>query len=86
MYNQAKHEDGKAGLLLVMSSLGIVSSEAGSVFEQHDNRRRKLKEQAQERKKTTFIQQKNKALERYSGESYFPGILSSAAGPLGDMG
>ena len=86
MYNQAKHEDGKAGLLLVMSSLGIVSSEAGSVFEQHGNRRRKLKEQAQERKKTTFIQQKNKALERYSGESYFPGILSSAAGPSGDMG
>ena len=60
-----------------MSSLGIVSCEA--VFEQHDSRR-KLREQAQERKKPIFTQQKNKALERFSGESYFPGILSSASG------
>ena len=80
------HEDGKAGLLPVMSSLSTFSREAGSVFEQHDTRRRKLKEQAQERRKTVFQLQKNKALERFSGESYFPGILSSAAGPSGDMG
>ena len=49
-----EYEDGKAGLLPVMSSLGIFSSEAGSVFEQHDTRRRKLKEQAQERRKQFY--------------------------------
>ena len=78
-------EYGKAGILPVMSSLGIDSSEAGSVFEQHDTKRRKLKEQAQDRRKRNFLLQKNKALEKYSGESYLPGILSSVEGPSADM-
>ena len=62
-----------------MSSLGIVISETGSVFEQYGNRTRKLKEQSQERRKTNFVNQKNDVLERFSGESYFSWILSSAA-------
>ena len=48
-----EHE--KAGLLPVMSSLGIFSS----VFEKHDTRIRKLKEQAQLEKETVFQLQKN---------------------------
>ena len=60
-----------------MSSLGIVISETGSLFEQYGNRTRKLKEQ--ERRKTNFVNQKNDMLERFSGESYFSWILSSAA-------
>ena len=46
-----EHEDGKVGLLPVMSSLGIVSSEADYVFKNHYHRRRILKETIKEQQK-----------------------------------
>ena len=57
-----EHEDGKAEFLPVMSSLGIDSSEANSIFLQHDERRRRPKQQAQERRKTSFLSLRNNVL------------------------
>ena len=45
-----------------MSSLGIDSSEANSIFLQHDERRRRPKEQAQERRKISFLNLRNNVL------------------------
>ena len=81
-----EHKEGKVGLLPVMSSLGIVSSEADYVFKNHYHRRRILKETIKEQQKQNFLSLKNAALKKYSNQSYAPGVLSSAAGPSGDVG
>ena len=64
MLSVIEHEDGKVGLLPVMSSLGVVSSEAGSVFIQHDHRQRKLREQLKAKNKANFLNKKNAVLEK----------------------
>ena len=58
-----------------MSSLGIDSSEASRLFLQHNERRRRLKEQAQERRKTNFLNLRKNALQSLTSQSYFPGVL-----------